>query len=294
MGLFSNKFSISTAAISANGQWRSFSTLMRLLNGGLTFAFGFTYGAYMIPTGHPTASAILGGIAFALIYDVAAFGWDAAARRDGISPEQRLMSENMSGFSMWSSTAISAVQLALTTPLVDLSSMYDGIGMTALALSTILLASHFVTAFNYKNASPETMEARIDSELQSTLAAMYRQQRTELAMKVTERVAERMIDNIDQFAEAEAAREWKRITTNMGQAEMTMEARTQVQAKVKGNEGPPPAPPADDQDSNRPLTDEEKLAEVSKPFTDDAYIEFEELRGNAQAAQENNLNMAAG
>jgi hypothetical protein len=216
MGFFTQSINVSTSSISANGQYRAFAVAMRLLNAALTFAFGFRYGAYIIPTGHATLSAILGGLAFTLIFDIAAFGWDAAARRDGISPEQRLKADTMATASMWASTAISAVQLALTTPLVDLSSMYDGIGMAALALSTILLAAHFVQAFAYRNLAPEAVEARIDAELRSTLQAMQRRQRAELALKVTDRVAERMIDNIDRFADMEAAKVWKKLTTDMG------------------------------------------------------------------------------
>jgi hypothetical protein len=281
MGYFSNKFKVSTAAISANGRYRAFATGTRILNGGLTFAFGFMWGAYIIPTGHPTLSAILGGIAFALIYDVAAFGWDAAGKRKGISPEQRLISDNMASFSMWSSTAISAVQLILTTPLVDLSSMHEGIGMAALALTTLLLAAHFVQAFSYAKLSPEAVKARIDAEQLSTLEAMYRAQRIELSEKIQERVAERMVENIDRFAELETEKEWKRLMTDMGHAQ---EARPQVQGKDK--KAGPPTPPQD-----AIIDDGTATATVAEKDI----IDLDEvLTGNARAAQEQNLNMAAG
>lgn len=274
MGFYTQSFKISTAAISANGQYRAFAVAMRLLNAALTFAFGFRYGAYIIPTGNATLSAILGGLAFALIFDVAAFGWDAAARRDGISPEQRLKADNMATVSMWASTAISAVQLALTTPLVDLSAMYDGIGMAALAMSTVLLAAHFVQAFAYRNLSPESIEARIDAELRSTLQAMQRRQREELALKVTDRVAERMIDNIDRFADLEAAKVWKKLTTDMGHGNTGGGAQVQgsPEEEPTTTKTPPPTEPATE--------------------TDTDFIDYEELKGNARTGLHENLNMA--
>ncbi|MTB53908.1 hypothetical protein [Lewinella sp. W8] len=274
MGFYTQSFKISTAAISANGQYRAFAVAMRLLNAALTFAFGFRYGAYIIPTGNATLSAILGGLAFALIFDVAAFGWDAAARRDGISPEQRLKADNMATVSMWASTAISAVQLALTTPLVDLSAMYDGIGMAALAMSTVLLAAHFVQAFAYRNLSPESIEARIDAELRSTLQAMQRRQREELALKVTDRVAERMIDNIDRFADLEAAKVWKKLTTDMGHGNTGGGAQVQSspEAEPTKTETSPPTEPATETDAD--------------------FIDYEELKGNARTGLHENLNMA--
>ncbi|MTB49807.1 hypothetical protein [Lewinella sp. W8] len=277
MGFYTQSFKISTAAISANGQYRAFAVAMRLLNAALTFAFGYRYGAYIIPTGNATLSAILGGLAFALIFDVAAFGWDAAARRDGISPEQRLKADNMATVSMWASTAISAVQLALTTPLVDLSAMYDGIGMAALAMSTVLLAAHFVQAFAYRNLSPESIEARIDAELRSTLQAMQRRQREELALKVTDRVAERMIDNIDRFADLEAAKVWKKLTTDMGHGNSGGGAQVQSSPEEEPTttKTSPPTEP------------------VTETETDTDFIDYEELKGNARTGLHENLNMAS-
>jgi hypothetical protein len=295
MGFFTQSINVSTSSISANGQYRAFAVAMRLLNAALTFAFGFRYGAYIIPTGHATLSAILGGLAFTLIFDIAAFGWDAAARRDGISPEQRLKADTMATASMWASTAISAVQLALTTPLVDLSSMYDGIGMAALALSTILLAAHFVQAFAYRNLAPEAVEARIDAELRSTLQAMQRRQREELALKVTDRVAERMIDNIDRFRRPGGRQGLEEVDHGYGAWERweyfgrRSAGAKSTEEKPTATTSPEETPPSE---AHRPLTDEEKLAQVSKPFNSEDYINYEELKGKAEAGQQENLNLA--
>jgi hypothetical protein len=279
MGFSSNSFIISTKAITANTQFGAFGVVMRLLNAALTFGFGYAFGAATFATGSPQLSAILGGVAYMVILDVAAFGWDAASLRSGISPAQRAIADGMSATAMWSSTIISGVQLLLTTTLVTVSpSMRENIGMVALILITVLLAAHFIRLFAYHRLSPEAVDSRIDSELESTIAQLKQAYKQERAMKVANIVADHLTRNIDKIAELEASKALDHMFIEMGHGDQV--ARPQVQGKDK--EAKPPTPPQD------AIIDDGTVAEKEIIDMDDV------LTGNARAVQEQNLNMAAG
>jgi hypothetical protein len=282
MAFFSNKFMISTKSITANTQFGAFGVVMRLLNAALTFGFGYAFGAATFDTGSPQLSAILGGVTYMVILDVAAFGWDAASRRSGISPAQRAIADGMSATAMWSSTIISGVQLLLTTTLVTVSpSMRENIGMVALILITVLLAAHFIRLFAYHRLSPEAVDSRIDSELESTLAQLQQAYKQERAMKVATIVADHLTRNIDNIAKLEADKALDHMLIEMGHGDQV--ARPQVQKKDK--KANPTTPPQDaiieDDGTTQEIVDDQEV------------IDMEELKGNARAALEN-LNMAAG
>jgi hypothetical protein len=285
MSLFSNSFRVSTGAINANTQFRAFGVVMRLLNAALTFGFGYAFGSATFNTGNAHLSAILGGLAYALILDAAAFGWDAAAQRNGISPEQRAIADGMSSVSMWSSTIISGVQLMLTTTLVTVDAdMRENIGMLSLILITGLLAAHFIRLFAYNRLSPEAVDSRIDGEMRSTLAEMMQAAKQKQARMITEQVGNYMTEHTDQIVALESIKKFNHLLIEMGHGDQV--ARPQVQSKDKGNAAtaPPPPPPED------AIIDAEQEAEALEQNP----IDFNELRGNARAAAESNLNMAAG
>lgn len=280
MGLFSNSFRVSTGAITANTQFGAFGVVMRLLNAALTFGFGYAFGAATFATGSPQLSAILGGVAYALILDAAAFGWDAAAQRSGISPEQRAIADGMSSVSMWASTIISGVQLMLTTTLVTVdAAMRENIGMLALILITGLLAAHFIRLFAYNRLSPEAVDSRIEGEMRSTLAQMMQTAKQKQAQMITEQVSEYISDHTDKIVALESRKAFNHLLIEMGHGDQV--ARPQVQKKDESSKGGPPRPSAEPEDAI--LADE--------PATQQNPIDFEELTGNARAAQEQNLNM---
>jgi len=284
MGLFSNASRVSTAAINANTQFGAFGLVARILNAALTFCFGYAFGAATFDTGNPQLSAILGGVAYAFILDAAAFGWDAAAQRKGISPEQRAIADGMSSVSMWSSTIISGVQLMLTTTLVTVdAAMRENIGMLALLLITGLLAAHFVRLFAYNRLSPEAVDSRIEGEMRSTLTQMMQNAKRKQAEMITEQVGAYITEHTDKIVALESRKTFNHLLINMGHGDQV--AGPQVQGKDEGtvSTAPPPAPPED------AIIDTDQQAPKEK----DAIIDLE-LMGNARTAAEQNLNMAAG
>ncbi|MEM9928552.1 MAG: hypothetical protein AAF840_01910 [Bacteroidota bacterium] len=283
MGLFSNKFRVSTQAITANTQFGAFGVVMRGLNAGLTFGFGYAFGAATFDTGSAQLSAILGGVAYMVILDVAAFGWEAASRRQGISPQQRAIADGMSSTAMWSSTVISGVQLLLTTTLVTVSpSMRESIGMLALILITSLLAAHFVRLFAYYRLSPEAVQSRIDAELQATLGAMAQRAKQEQAEMIAEQVADYLTEHTDKIVALESKKAFDHILIGMGHGDQV--ARPQVQGKDNNSSGGKTAA--------SPKSEPEDAIIEDDPVAEQNPIDFEELTGNARAAQEQNLNMA--
>jgi hypothetical protein len=281
MGNFTNKFRVSTQAITANTQFGAFGVMMRLLNAALTFGFGYAFGSATFDTGNAQLSAILGGVAYALILDVAAFGWDAAAQRTGISPQQRAIADGMSSVSMWSSTIISGVQLMLTTTLIAVSpEMRASIGTLALILITGLLAAHFVRLFAYQRLSPEATDARIDSEIESTIASMVQATKRDRAEKITQQVGEFLVEHSDQIIALESRKAFDHLLIEMGHGDQV--ARPQVQGKVdkSGDESRPPSPKAEHEDA------------IIETVTDPKEIDISDLLGKARADQLENLNMA--
>lgn len=284
MGNFTNKFRVSTQAITANTQFGAFGVIMRILNAALTFGFGYAFGSATFDTGNAQLSAILGGVAYALILDVAAFGWDAAARRQGISPQQRAIADGMSSVAMWSSTIISGIQLMLTTTLITVSpDMRASIGTLALILITGLLAAHFIRLFAYQRLSPEAVDARIDGEIESTIAAMVQETKRDRAERITQQVGQYLVDHSDKIIQLEARKTFDNLLIEMGHGDQVQrdQARPQVQREVdKGNGGkPPPSPKAEPEDA---------IIDTAEKET----IEFGDLVGKARADQLENLNMA--
>jgi hypothetical protein len=285
MGLFSNASRVSTAAISANTQFGAFGIVARILNAALTFCFGYAFGAATFDTGNAQLSAILGGVAYAFILDAAAFGWDAAAQRKGISPEQRAIADGMSSVSMWSSTIISGVQLMLTTTLITVdTAMRENIGMLALLLITGLLAAHFVRLFAYNRLSPEAIDSRIEGELNSTLAHMMQTAKRKQAEMITEQVGAYITEHTDKIVALESRKTFNHLLINMGHGDQVARPQVQSEDKDKAATAPPSPPPED------AIIDTTPEAEA---LTQDP-IDFNELWGNARAAAETNLNMAAG
>jgi|GEM_PF-6359452 hypothetical protein len=280
MALFS-KYKITTASITADSQFSAFMVVMRLINAALTFCFGYTNGAATFDTGDQQISAILGGLAYATILDAAAFGWESAGKRKGISPKQRAIADGMSSSAMWASTIISGVQLILTTKLVTIAqSTRDNIGLLALMLITGLLAAHFLRLFAYLRNSPEAIDSRIEGEMRSTLSAMLQEAKANQAEMITEQVAQYITDHTSKIVALESRKTFNNLLVEMGHADQV--AGPQVQEKLESKVKEPPTPPED------ATVEEEEVVADQDP------IDFAELTGKARAAQEGNLNMAAG
>jgi hypothetical protein len=211
-------------------------------------------------------------LAFAAIFDYGAYGWDAVGKRDGLSIRQLNIAGMMSRASMYCSTLLSVAFLMLTTSLVDLSSIHDTIGLVAVLGTGVLLACHFIFIFAYLRAAPAAVEAQQTAELRGSIELAYALRRRDIASKMQAKVQDRMTEHMDDFAEQEASREWDRFVTDMGYEGAAAGAAegTKKQA-TKPPATPPPAPETKEQD----------------------FLDFEELKGNARAAQEQNLNMAA-
>ncbi|MEM9526642.1 MAG: hypothetical protein AAGA31_08545 [Bacteroidota bacterium] len=287
MGNFLTTLTSTSASVAADTSTSTFQLAMRIINAALTFAFGYTFGGDFFPTGHPGLSAAIGGVAFTAIYDYGAYGWDAAGKRSGLALRQMNIALKMSQTSMYSSTLLSVAFLMLTTSLVDLSSIHDTIGLVSVLGTGVLLALHFVQIFAYRRAEAQEAEAKQQAELRANLIAFYANQRKDLMDKVQAKVKTKMIAKLDDFAELEATREWDTFTAQMGYAGAAAGAKEETEEQSPT--APPPSPPAKDFCD---MTDEEKLAEVGKSMTDDGYIDYTELKGNAQAGLHNSLNMA--
>lgn len=283
MGNIMNSPTPTPASDAADSSTSTFQLTMRIINAALTFAFGYTFGGDFFPTGHEQLSAGIGGAAFTAIYDYGAYGWDAMGKRAGLSTRQLNVSLQMSKASMYASTLLSVAFLMLTTSLVDLSSIHDTIGLVAVIGTGVLLAAHFVKIFTYYRAAPEEVEAKRQAVLRGNLTAFYAAQRTNIADRLQAKVQQRMLANLDDFAEREAEREWDKFVTEMGYSGAAAGA-VEVTKKQSDNDASPPG--------TGQLTDEEKLAEVSRPLTGKEYIEYEELKGKAQAGQAQNLNLS--
>lgn len=292
MGNLLNSTVNSASSVAADDQTTTFNLTMRILNAVLTFAFGYTFGGDFFPTGHAQLSAAIGGAAFTAIYDYGAYGWDAAGKRAGLSTRQLNVALSMSKTSMYASTLLSVAFLMLTTSLVDLSSIHDTIGLVAVIGTGLLLAAHFIQIFAYNRAAPEEVEAKQQADLRGSLSTFYSTQRQNIMTRLQSKVEARMLANLDEFAEREAEREWDKFVTEMGYSGSGQEkgaaAGTLTVEKEQGktDDAPSASPPA-------PMTDEEKLNQVSKTFEERDYLEYQELKGKARAAQEQHLNMAA-
>jgi hypothetical protein len=260
-------------SVAADDSTGTFHLTMRIINAALTFAFGYTFGGDFFPTGHPTLSASLGALAFAAIFDYGAYGWDAAGKRDGLSIRQLNIAGMMSRASMYCSTLLSVAFLMLTTSLVDLSSIHDTIGLVAVLGTGVLLACHFIFIFAYLRAAPAAVEAQQTAELRGSIELAYSLRRRDIASKMQAKIQDRMTEHMDDFAEQEASREWDRFVADMGYQGAAAGAKEEV--KEQGAKPPATTPPSTD-------------------ITNQDFIDFEELKGNARAAQEQNLNMAAG
>ncbi|MTB51218.1 hypothetical protein [Lewinella sp. W8] len=273
MGNLSKKITSTSQSVAADAITATFHLTMRIINAALTFAFGFTYGGDFFPTGHPTLSASLGALTFVAIYDYGAYGWDAAGKRTSLSIRQLNITGKMSRASMYCSTLLSVAFLLLTTSLVDLSSIHDTIGLIAVLGTGVLLACHFVFIFAYLRASPAAVEAQQNAELRGCIEMAYSLRRKEIADQMQAKIQDRMTQHLDEFAEQEASREWNRFVTDMGYGGVAAGAKEET--KEPSNPQPTPSPPAAD-------------------AAEQEFIDYEELKGNARAAQEQNLNMAAG
>lgn len=275
---FLTKYKTATAQLAADGKFQAFASGARMLNAALTFAFGFSYGADFFPTPYPTLSGLLGGFAYTLILDAAAYGWGAAQDRKGISPRQRLIASQLSTASMWASSGMSLAYIILTTRLVDLSAIHEPVGLIALAITSGLLLLHFVRLFEYHASSPEALQSQARSEFDAALSQMLLDQEEQFNAKVMQRMEDYLLDHVDEFAAMKADQAWKRISTQMGKNEDFKVATPTKDSKASSS--PPP------QSSPR--------AEAKNAATAESFIEYEKLTGNARAAAQNNLNIAAG
>ena len=273
MGNLANTISTTTQSVAADDSTSTFHLTMRILNAALTFAFGYTFGGDFFPTGHPTLSASLGALAFAAIFDYGAYGWDSAGKRDGLSIRQLNIAGTMSRASMYCSTLLSVAFLMLTTSLVDLSSIHDTIGLVAVLGTGVLLACHFIFIFAYLRAAPAAVEAQQTAELRGSIELAYALRRKDIATKMQAKIQERMTEHVDEFAEQEASREWDRFVSDMGYGGAAAGAKEETKEQAtKPPATPPPSVETKEQD----------------------FLDFEELAGNARAAVDQNLNMAAG
>lgn len=94
-----------------------------------------------------------------------------------------------------------------------------------------------------------------------------------------------MLANLDELSKPKAKRKWDKFLTEMGYSGGDAGAVQVVQKQRKSDDAPPAAP-------TRSLTDEEKLAQVSKTFEERDYLEYQELKGKAVARQASNLNLS--
>lgn len=271
------------ASITADSQFSAYKTSKRILNGALTFAFGFFFGASTFDTGDPIVSGILGGVTYILILDIAAYGWDAGANRDGISPKQRAIADGMSNASTWASTVMSAVYLVLGSTLFTLpDGLKEGVGAVALVVITGMLGAHFIRLAHYVKYSPEAVNGRIDAQIRSTLQSMEIKQKEEMSEAVIELVGEKMVAHFDAIAAIEAEKRFTDMLIKAGHGDQV--ARPQVQSEEQKSSGGKTSPTPDHEDAI--------LEDV--PTTEQDPIVLDDILGKAKAAQANNLNMAAG
>ncbi len=182
----------------------SFVVLVALINGALTFMFGGTYGAETFPTTLPALSFLLGGLMLTIFYDGGALAWFLARGRDGQSNQQRAIATLLSVLSMGASVGVSAIQLMLTTTLVDLSPWHASIGILGLVVMIAMAGAHFVGLFAYRFSDPRHLEADAGSELEARLTQLRLEQREQVAAATVQRASELMMSMIGPLAKAEA------------------------------------------------------------------------------------------
>lgn len=271
-------------SISADSQFSAYKTSKRILNGALTFAFGFVFGASTFDTGDPIVSGILGGVTYILILDIAAYGWEAGANRDGISPKQRSIADGMSNASTWASTVMSAVYLVLGSTLFELpDELKEGVGAVALVVITGMLAAHFIRLAHYVKYSPEAVNSRIDALIRSTLQNMEIKQKEEMGEAVIELVGEKMVAHFDAIAAIEADKRFTDMLIKAGHGDQV--ARPQVREKVEKS-GDDTAPP-----SGKKSVPDDAIVETDTDTMGDPIV-MDDLVGKARADQLENLNLA--
>lgn len=185
-----------------------FMGLVMIINAGLTFVFGGTYGAETFPTSLPALSFILGGLMLTVFYDFAAVAWFLARGRDGQSVTQRGIATGLAVASMLASTTVSAIQLAMTTNLIDLSPLHGAVGIVGLVMMIVMAGSHFIGIFFYQASDPAYAEADAAAALQAEVATFKITEKEAINEKVMLKTKQIMNGQIDGIAEVQAQQLW--------------------------------------------------------------------------------------
>jgi len=194
-----------------SGIVKGFMYAVIFINAGLTFFFGGTYGGETFPTSLPGLSFVLGGITLTIFYDFASIAWFLARGRDGQSIDQRGIATTLAVVSMLASTMVSAIHLAMTTNLIDLSPMRGAVGMLGLFMMISMAAAHFIGIFYYQASDPAYAEADAEAALQAEVASFMIQQKVDVNGKVMKKTQQLMNRQIEAIAEQQAAQLWESI-----------------------------------------------------------------------------------
>ena len=195
--------------------FRAFVGLVFLINALLTFMFGGTYGNDTFPTSVPMLSFILGGLMLTVFYDFASFGWFIARSKENQSTTQRAIASVLAAGSMLASVAVSAIQLSMTTTLVDLSEARAGIGLFGLVLAVGMASAHFIGLFAHRYFDPVYQEQDAEADMQARMATFRLTQKERVADKMMDRVKVIMDGQVDSIAEGEAALLWGDLRTQL-------------------------------------------------------------------------------
>ncbi|MEL6359258.1 MAG: hypothetical protein AAFQ01_04895, partial [Bacteroidota bacterium] len=236
-----------------------FVVLIIAANALLTFGFGMRFGQEIVPTGSEGLSKFLGGLMMTLFFDLAALGWFAGLRLRNQSPRQRAIARALGYGSMFASTLVSAIQLGLTTSLIDLSSSYSLIGAAGLGLVVFIAALHFIGVCGYFGSSVASQRADLDAEREASNEQNEIDSRRMIDDRTNALVQQFMLEELPALAEAEAALQVRRIlssyhskpefldkakadqTEDLTEKDVSESGLPQVDGKTEANASPTPS-----------------------------------------------------
>ena len=130
-----------------------FGGLLILINGALTFAFGYSYLGTAFGAG---SLAFYAGAFYALLlFDAGYLSWFYTFIRTAESTGQRALALGMAVFSLMGSLAATLQQLATNaTALVDLTEYHQAVGMVALGAMLFMTAAHIIATASYLLLDP--------------------------------------------------------------------------------------------------------------------------------------------
>lgn len=189
------------------------------LNALLTFMFGATYGSNTFPTPLPALSFILGGLFLTLVYDLASIAWFYTRTGDNQSRQQRAIATILSAAAMLASVLVSAIQIGLTTNLIDLAPYYASIGLFGIVMQVLLVSAHFIGIFAYQFASPEYRKLDAVAEETAFIQDFQISERQRVQTKVIEGVRARMNGRIHEIADGQADLLFNELVANLSAPE---------------------------------------------------------------------------